>query len=293
MPTGTKVRPTKAPQTRHFTLHDVEIREESGAKGTKLRFSGYAAVFNALSDDLGGFREKIKPGAFRKTIQEADVRLLLNHDSSLVLARSKAGTLSLEEDSKGLYVEAEMAPTSYAQDLSLLMQRGDIDQMSFGFQVVRDEWNEKTSPPTRTLLEVKLFDVSIVSFPAYPQTSGTVRGRRTQSDINREHLRLKMRLIEMKLAWDKRKPLTRQEVRTRMSRIEKEMGFRPSRRRSRPMTTFETLVATKRLEEEMRRRDPKWDQDQFKAAVAAMRRQPQSEPRYTFPDTHGTNKLTR
>jgi len=170
---------TRTLERRIRPLADVEVR----ADGDKLTFSGYAAVFNELSEDLGGFREQIEPGAFTKTLQEkADVKLLVNHNPDLLLARSASSTLDLAEDQRGLLVTAEMAPTTLGRDLSTLIERGDVDQMSFGFQTVKDEWDESTTPPTRTLREVKLFDVSIVAFPAYPQTSAEVRDNETSED---------------------------------------------------------------------------------------------------------------
>lgn len=158
-------------ETRVFALDNVEFR----ADGDKLRFRGHAAVFDQLSEDLHGFREKVARGAFTKTLKEADVRFLVNHNPDLVLARSKNQTLSLSEDETGLLTEAEMAPVSYARDVSKLLERGDVDQMSFGFQTLKDEWDESGETPVRTLKEVRLWDVSVVTFPAYPQTDAEVR----------------------------------------------------------------------------------------------------------------------
>lgn len=166
---------------RMYPLADLEVREEGEGK---LRFRGYAAVFDSLSEDLG-FREKVAPGAFRRTLQgKADIRLLLNHDANFVLARTKNGSLKLEEDERGLAVEAELAPTSYAQDLAVLLRRKDVDQMSFGFQVMRDDWEDhEDGSRVRTLKEVRLFDVSVVSFPAYEETTAELRGVSGATDL--------------------------------------------------------------------------------------------------------------
>jgi len=133
---------------------------------------GYAAVFNKWTD-LGYFKESIEPGAFKKTIGEADIRALWNHDPNYVLGRNKAGTLNLNEDNKGLAVEITPAETNWGNDLMRSMKRGDVSQMSFGFNVVKsdDDYNKNT----RRLLEVNLFDVSVVTFPAYPETTAEVR----------------------------------------------------------------------------------------------------------------------
>jgi hypothetical protein len=170
---GVKLGANQDIERRTLTLDEIRvIRKE----GEPAKIIGHAAVFEKLSEDLGGFREKIAAGAFKKTIQEADVRGLFNHDANYVLGRNKAGTLTLSEDQRGLAIEALPPDTQWARDLTVSMDRGDITQMSFGFQTVRDIWEEEMGKtPIRTLQEVKLFDVSVVTFPAYPQTSVKVR----------------------------------------------------------------------------------------------------------------------
>lgn len=154
---------------RLFTRSELRVAESG-------QIEGYAAVFNELSVPLWGFREKIRPGAFAKTLQEADVRALLNHDSNYVLGRNKARTLELSEDETGLAVVIEPPATTWASDLAVSMRRGDINQMSFGFETVRDSWREdETGTTIRELVEVRLFDVSVVTYPAYPQTTVAVR----------------------------------------------------------------------------------------------------------------------
>lgn len=158
-------------EIRTFAVKDLRASQA----GDDPKISGYAAIFNSLSEDLGGFRETIKPGAFIKTIQESDVRALFNHDKNFVLGRKKAGTLRLAEDEVGLSIEIDPPDTQAARDLITLINRGDVDQMSFSFRTVRDDWDQMDDQVIRTLIEVKLFDISPVTFPAYPQTSVQVR----------------------------------------------------------------------------------------------------------------------
>ncbi len=138
---------------------------------------GYAAVFNQWSADLGGFIEMIRPGAFAKTLQEADVRGAFNHDANYVLGRNKSGTLELQEDDYGLKFRVDPPETQWADDLRTSIKRGDIDQASFAFNTIRDKWTRSTNdePHKRELIEVQLFDVGPVTYPAYPQTSVSAR----------------------------------------------------------------------------------------------------------------------
>lgn len=178
-------------------LCDSQLRSDSHAH--QLR--GYAAVFNQLSEPLTGFREKIRPGAFKRSVQSgADVRALVDHNPAMIIGRTRAGTLRLLEDAHGLLTEIDLPPTTIGHDLYQSVRRGDVSAMSFGFRVIKDAWPEKN---IRELLDVELFDVSVVSFPAYPQTSVDVRngqqisvgwyGRKTPW----ERLRRKVRLIEL------------------------------------------------------------------------------------------------
>jgi HK97 family phage prohead protease len=164
-------REMKKIERRTYVVKDVQAR--SAEDGT-MRLAGYAAVFNESSVPLP-FKESIAPGAFRKTLSETpDVRLLINHEG-LPLARSKNGTLTLTEDDRGLYFEAELADTTEARDIYKLVERGDVDQMSFAFRVIRQKWSEDRS--RRILTEVSLADgdVSVVTYPAYPTTKVEAR----------------------------------------------------------------------------------------------------------------------
>lgn len=156
-------------ETRNFEA-DFELR----AEGDGMTFVGYAAKFNSPSEDLGGFIETIEPGAFRKSLRSRnDVKLLVNHDTGRVLASTRAGTMKLYEDEVGLRVEASLPNTTDGRDMAELLRRGDLNKMSFGFSVMKDSWNSDMTQ--RTLKSVKLFETSIVSFPAYAATEAMVR----------------------------------------------------------------------------------------------------------------------
>jgi len=178
-------------ETRQFTVAPVEQRV--GDTDT-LRMAGYASVTDSpytVTDWLGEYTEVLRSGAFAKTLKERDdVRLLLNHEG-LPLARTKSGTLALREvtdaaddpqgrSQTGLWAEAELDPRSgLANDVKLAMERGDLDEMSFAFQVLRQEWSPDFEQ--RDILEVKLFDVSVVTYPANPATSVGLRA----TDVDR------------------------------------------------------------------------------------------------------------
>ena len=162
---------TKKIERRTFTIKNVEARQ---AEDGTMRLSGYAAVFNEDSLPLP-FLERIAPGAFRKTLTETpDVRLLINHEG-LPLARTKNGTLRLTEDEAGLYMDADLPDTQAARDLYTLVERGDVDQMSFAFRVIRQKWSEDRSRRVLTELSLSDGDVSVVTYPAYPTTTVEAR----------------------------------------------------------------------------------------------------------------------
>jgi HK97 family phage prohead protease len=138
--------------------------------------TGHAAVFDTPTDIGGWFKEVIAKGAFASAIGRDDVRALFNHDENYVLGRTP-NTLRLSEDDKGLAVEIDAPQTQLIKDMVLEpMKRGDLSQMSFAFQVTKEEWDESDPKyPTRTIKDVRLFDVSPVTFPAYPTTDCNVR----------------------------------------------------------------------------------------------------------------------
>ncbi len=160
---------------RVFERRDYPFEEIRVEPGEQPKIVGYAAVFNKLSQDLGGFREVIAPGAFKKTLKEADVCALLEHDPRWLLGNSKSGTARLKEDGEGLRVEIDPPNTTAGKDAIESLQRGDLTGMSFGFRTIRDRWEKENGQTVRTLLEVALYDVSIVAYPAYPDTSVALR----------------------------------------------------------------------------------------------------------------------
>ena len=165
---------TEQVETRRVTFNEFELR--AAPKGDGMSFTGYAAVFNSDSEPLP-FIERIMPGAFAKSLKSRNnIRMYMNHDSSMLLATTRAKTLRLQEDSKGLLVDADLPDTTVGRDLSVLMQRKDVDSMSFGFTVPSggDVWSEDGTQ--RTLKQIRLFEVSVVTgFPAYTATSASVR----------------------------------------------------------------------------------------------------------------------
>jgi uncharacterized protein len=152
--------------------------------GNKIR--GYAAVYGPLSEDLGGFVERVSPTAFKRSLDDKrDIRAFLDHDSSKVLGRLSAGTLRLWSDDRGLAVEIDCPDTSYARDLYALLKRGDVSQMSFGFTLGPDgdSWEKDgESRIIRTLKNVDLIEVSVVSIPAYPDTTAAVRSLKAMQE---------------------------------------------------------------------------------------------------------------
>lgn len=183
---STLTEPAVEPALRHALVVPFQCEwRDSGNPDTpnETTIRGHAAVFNSLSEDLGGFRELLAPGAFRAALRsQPDVRLLLNHDSNYVMARTASGTLELREDATGLHVFARVdRRISWVEDLRTSMQRGDIDQMSFAFTVANqgDEWAAtEDGTVIRTILPDGvdgLYDVSVVTYPAYEATRVNMR----------------------------------------------------------------------------------------------------------------------
>jgi len=168
------VIPTR--EFRRFGMATVETRKgDSETSGVDI--TGYASVTGepyTVTDMLGEYQETIEVGAFKKTLADNDdVRFLYNHEG-MPLARSKSGTLRLAEDDTGLKVDASLDMRSSASNaLVVAIERGDVDEMSFSFRVMRQEWNDDYTE--RWIREVKLYDVSAVTFPANPATSVKMR----------------------------------------------------------------------------------------------------------------------
>jgi hypothetical protein len=172
-------------------VNTVEFDVRNGeASSDGMSFTGYAAVFNSPSEPLP-FTEVIKEGAFKRSLKSRnEIKLFMNHNTDVVLGSTRAGTLKLTEDSRGLLAQAELPDTTAGRDLSVLMQRGDVSSMSFGFSVPPkgDSWSSDGA--TRELHQVRLHEVSIVTgFPAYEATTASVRSldilaERTAVDVD-------------------------------------------------------------------------------------------------------------
>jgi HK97 family phage prohead protease len=172
------------PKAQEPEVRTNSVEFEVRAEGDGMTFTGYASVFNSPSQDLGGFIEYVAPGAFKRSLQSRnEVKLLWNHDSGEPLASLRGGTMQLVEDDRGLKVTATLPQTSRGKDVAELLRTKVIDSMSFGFNVIKDTWSRDGQ--TRTLDSVRLFEVSIVSFPAYEATTAQVR---SQPTINPDQL---------------------------------------------------------------------------------------------------------
>jgi HK97 family phage prohead protease len=148
----------------------IELRADDGAK----TLTGYAAKFNTPTGIADYFVEQIAPGAFSETIK-GDVRCLFNHQNDNVLGRTASGTLRLWEDDVGLRFEVDLPDTTIGRDVAKLVERRDISGCSFGFRALKQTWDDTTEPPGRTLEKVEISEISIVTFPAYPDTSVGLR----------------------------------------------------------------------------------------------------------------------
>jgi HK97 family phage prohead protease len=186
----------QANEQRVIAYSNLELR--ATGKGNTL--TGYAAIFDSPSEPLP-YTEYVRKGAFQKTLKDgADVRLLIDH-VGVPLARTKSGTLYLEEDERGLMVEANLDPSNpdSARVISA-MKRGDMSQMSFAFRAIKDAWDETRS--TRELREVQLYDVSVVTFPAYEDTIAEIRNR-NYNEVVAPIAPSRLRLAEVRLAQQK------------------------------------------------------------------------------------------
>jgi len=175
-------------ETTEVRVVPMTVKWIQRAKDEPPKIIGYPALFNTLSDDLGWFREKIKPGAFKKALKISDIRGLFNHEPSDIFARS-GENLSVRERTKGLFMEAdEIDDETFRKVLSKIQNRL-ITQMSFAFSIAKDIWEsdpENKDREIRTVIEVKeVFDVSPVTFPAYPDTTVATRSKDAFNAANR------------------------------------------------------------------------------------------------------------
>lgn len=179
----------------------TSIPAEVRAEGDAVTVSGYAAVFGEESNIGGHFIEVIERGAFKDAIGRDDVVFLIEHEG-LPLARTRAGTLELKEDDHGLLMRADLDASD--PDVARIvpkMKRGDLDKMSFAFWTDKQEWDDTGEMPKRTIKAASLFDVSIVTTPAYDGTEiglRSLKGHRDQSKFKRSQtLRAKLRKAEI------------------------------------------------------------------------------------------------
>jgi len=193
------------PKDERRRLARAELRAV-GADGKPKTIGGYAVVYDQNSEELGYFIEVVRPGAFTESLKTADVRCLFNHNADLVLGRTKAKTLRLFDEAKGLRFECDLPSTQAATDLSESIGRGDVDQCSFGFRTLEDRWTyyDGDKPPLRELIRCEIYDVSPVTFPAYTATDVAVRSARQVLDDARAQTKqlpggLAMRIRELEL----------------------------------------------------------------------------------------------
>ncbi|WHY75711.1 HK97 family phage prohead protease [Neobacillus sp. WH10] len=160
-------------EMRTFDITKLKTRDATEDKPSMI--TGYAAIFNSKTSIGDWFEEIIEPGAFARSLSEnGDIRALFNHNWDNVLGRTKSGTLRLEEDERGLKFEIELPNTSVGRDLAESMSRGDINQCSFGFWITEETWDYSVEPALRTIHEVELYEISVVSIPAYDDTEASL-----------------------------------------------------------------------------------------------------------------------
>ena len=195
-------------------IFNIETRAEETEEGNQI-ISGHASMYDTRSENLGGFYEYIEAGAFTpELIAKSDTRALINHDQNLILGRTTSGTLRLTADEKGLRYEFDVPQTSYGKDLVVSMQRGDITQSSFAFTVAEDDWTtDEAGNNIRTIKKIdRLYDVSPVTYPAYPEANDLIvaqRGLATYKEKvereNEEKDLVKRSLVSLKIELKKRK----------------------------------------------------------------------------------------
>ena len=195
-------------------IFNIETRAEETEEGNQI-ITGHASMYDTRSENLGGFYEYIEAGAFTpELIAKSDTRALINHDQNLILGRTASGTLRLNADEKGLRYEFDVPQTSYGKDLVVSMQRGDITQSSFAFTVAEDDWTtDEDGNNIRTIKKIeRLYDVSPVTYPAYPEANDLIiaqRGLATYKEKvekeNEEKDLVKRSLVSLKIELKKRK----------------------------------------------------------------------------------------
>lgn len=162
------------------------FRAEPSGNDFRPVLRGHPIVFNVKSADLGGWREIIRPDAIERTLREdIDLRALVDHDTSKILGRKSAGTLRVKVDAIGLSVEIDPPNTTAARDIVESVRRGDVSGGSFAFRTLTDEWHIEDGLPIREVLDMRVSEVSIVTFPAYPDTDADVAKRSLNAFMSR------------------------------------------------------------------------------------------------------------
>ena len=177
---------------RRFAASQFQTRADEAGD---LYISGYFAVFNSNYEICTGATESIDEQAFDETLSN-DIRCLIDHETRLVLGRNKVGTLTLKIDSRGLWGEVKINPKDQdAMNLYERVKRGDVDQCSFGFDILEEEWEDRGNSIHWTIKKVYLYEVSIVTFPAYQDTSVSARSRQLEEIKKKSAESFKIRML--------------------------------------------------------------------------------------------------
>lgn len=178
-------------------LRTVGTNFETREDGGNLSIEGYFAVFDSIYEIAPGMSESIAPGAFSKTLS-GDIRALINHDTTLVLGRTKANTLQLREDAHGLWGSITINPKDGdALNLYERVKRGDVDQCSFGFDILNEETDFRDDGSVHwTIKEVELYEVSPCTFPAYEETNISARAKERDDLIKRKNEAWKEKVLK-------------------------------------------------------------------------------------------------
>lgn len=192
--------PTPLIEYRSFRKLELREAKKEGVIGVLV---GYAAVFNSESADFGGWKEVLRAGCFKRSLTEMpDVRALYQHNPAQVLGRRGANTLTVREDDHGLYVEIELIDTQFNKDVLANVRSGNIDAMSFGMVAKKYEWdvNEERGYDLRILTDVDLFEVSVVTWPAYEETEVAARSLQTFKEQRSSNKTTPFRLLRLRQA---------------------------------------------------------------------------------------------
>lgn len=156
----------------------IATEYEKRSEGDEPKIEGYFAVYNSVFEIVPGLSESIAPGAFQNSLS-GDVRMLVNHDTTLVIGRTAAGTMTLRDDTHGLWASAPVNPKdSAAMDAYARVERGDVTQASIGFEIIHEDAEYREDGSVHwTITEAKLWEVSVCTFPAYQDTNVAARTR--------------------------------------------------------------------------------------------------------------------